>query len=280
MGDVTIDRGTAVVGVDGAGWAALDWAAAETAARGGSVVACLVRPDLSAEVVGAAEDVLHEAVTRAAKRVPAECVHPLLLHGDRATRLTELAHDAGLLVIGSRGRIDWSRQLTGSTVVPVAAHARCPLVVRPDRDGPPGPYPGHVVVGVDPSDAGDAALRFGYAYAAAHDRPLAAVRVTAGGTGDYWYDETMLDTHFAAEPDALALLAEQTEPYRRAYPAVSVKLAVAQADGPAEGLLRAGSGARLLAIGHRDREPAHAPLGPVAYAVLTDARCPVAVLRP
>lgn len=277
---MTVDAGTVVAGTDGVRWAALDWAAAEAAARGGRLVACLVRPDLSATAVGEAEELLGTAVTRAAARLPAERIRPLLLRGDPATRLTELARDAGLLVIGSRGRIDWSHRLVRSTVVPIAARARGALVVRPDRDGPPGPYAGHVVVGVDPSPAGDAALRFGFAYAAAHDRPLAALRVTADGGGDYWYDETMLDTHFATEPGALALLAGRTEPYRRVYPAVPVKLAVAEAPEPAAGLLRAGSGARLLAIGHRDRDPAHDPLGPVAYAVLTDARCPVAVLRP
>lgn len=284
MDDASVHRNTVVVGVDGAGWAALDWAARYASVSGARLLVCVAQPyedRLSREALDAAEEVLATARDRASRWLPPTRLDPCLRHGDPATELAEAARGADMVVVGSPGRIGWPERVLGSPVVSVIARARArAAVVRPDRDGPPGPYAGHVVVGVDLSAGGDAALRFAFEYAAARRLPLAAVRVaTDGGGEDYWFDERMLETHFAAVPGSMSLVAERVERLRHRFPEVPVKLAVSRSDDPGTGLLRAASGAQLLAIGQRDADPGHDPLGPVALTVLLDARCPVAVLR-
>ena len=76
-----------------------------------------------------------------------------------------------------------------------------------------GAFAGHVVVGVDGTPASRAALEFAFEEATLHRRPLVAVFVTDRRTDDFWYDETILSTHFAAEPAALELLATEVEPW-------------------------------------------------------------------
>ena len=49
--------------------------------------------------------------------------------GDPAQELVNASHDAGMLVVGSRGRGSFAQLLMGSVSSKVAHHAACPVVV-------------------------------------------------------------------------------------------------------------------------------------------------------
>jgi nucleotide-binding universal stress UspA family protein len=166
------------------------------------------------------------------------------------------------------------------TVHRVAAHARIPVVVARRSGGRThGTFAGHVVVGVDGTPASRAALEFAFEEASLHRRPLAAVYVTDRRTDDFWYDETILSTHFAAEPAGLDLLATEIEPWTNKFPGVHVKRGVF-AGRPLDGLLRAADTAALLVVGQSGhRTPAQALLGTIADGVIDAADSPVAVVK-
>jgi nucleotide-binding universal stress UspA family protein len=182
--------------------------------------------------------------------------------------LVRTSAHADLLVVAAGGR----------TTHQVATHALCPVVVvRPDTSSWHGPFAGHVVVGVDGSPPARAALAFGFGYAAAHRRPLAAVHVTPYDGHDFWVDDQMLETHLTEEPGTLAMLAGAVEPWTHEYPLVVVKRAV-YADRPVAGLMRAAAGATLLVVGDRGRGLiTRAVLGSVADGVIDHATGTVAV---
>ena len=177
--------GPVVVGVDGSPAAldALDWAAAEAAARHSPlrVVHVVTWPavvDPSGVVAAAsyhacliaADEVLDEAVSRARLVAPESRVIPRLVTGPAGCALLEQSLDAGLLVLGHRcGRM--RRLVTWSVNAKVVAHATCPVaVVSPFRTVPPGPSAARVVVGVDGPTQSSAAI--GYAYRAAAQRGI------------------------------------------------------------------------------------------------------------
>ena len=177
--------GPVVVGVDGSAAAleALDWAAAEAAARHSPlrvvhVVTWPAAVDPSGVVAAAsyhacriaAEEVLDEAVSRAWLIAPESRVIPRLVTGPAGCALLEQSMDADLLVLGHRfGRM--RRLDTWSVDAKVVAHATCPVaVVSPFRTVPPGPSAARVVVGVDSPTQASAAI--GYAYHAAAQRGI------------------------------------------------------------------------------------------------------------
>jgi nucleotide-binding universal stress UspA family protein len=245
-----------VVGYGGAtGGAAMAWAAEEAAASAARLIICVVCRPTSLLARHAAEPTpawlelanpaLARAVAATRTRLGGHRVTVSVRTGRPGPSLVETARHADLLVIGAGTH----PHLGSGTVGHVARHAACPVLVT----GPPatdsgGPFAGHVVVGVDGSAAGRAALAFGFAYADLHQLPLAATHITALRREDYWYDDVTLSTHFATEPADLELLADQLEPWTHSYPHVPVKRAVL-AGSVVGGLLRAGAGARLLVVG-------------------------------
>lgn len=280
-------RSTIVVGLGGAGgWHALAWAADEALATGGRLVLCHACPPespLAASGPSApmgrlelADPQLARAVASTRARLGGDRVALRVLPGRPAAVLVQAAADADLVVVGwpSRSGPHGLR----STAHHVAAHAPCSVVVARPIDGR-GPLAGHVVIGVDDSDAGRAALEFGFAHADLRRRPVAAVRVAAHADQDYWYDEATLSTHFTTEPADLNLLAAEVEPWMRKYPEVPVKRAVFTGQ-PVAGLTRAASGAALLVVGDHGRgRVARALLGTVSDGALETARGPVAVVH-
>jgi nucleotide-binding universal stress UspA family protein len=138
-----VRRGTVVVGIDGSAAAdrAVEWAVDEADRRGARL-----------RVVHAWEPVYDEmttgtAVLRDLAEVDAGCtldravehavarggcaVEPVLVKDLPWHALTDLSHDADLLVIGSRGRSEVRSLLFGSVAHAVTQTATCPVVVIP-----------------------------------------------------------------------------------------------------------------------------------------------------
>lgn len=183
--------------------------------------------------------------------------------------------DAALVVLGTRGLGGFSGLVVGSTAVEVAARARCPVVVvrGEERKGP-------VVVGVDGTPAGEAAIAFAFGEAAARGRDLVAVHT--------WTD-LLLETAFAggtAELDfsrlaqqAEEVLGERIAGWREKYPDTPVTRYVSR-ERASRALLRHAHDAGLVVVGSRGLGGFRGLLlGSTSQALLHHAPCPVAVVR-
>jgi nucleotide-binding universal stress UspA family protein len=282
-------RPTIVVGVGGGGgWNALAWATDEAVSTGARLVLChACRPDsalasrgpaIPTGLLELADPALARAVASTRARLGGERVALCVLPGRAEHLLVEAAADADLLIVGPLPAS--APRGFRSTTHYVAGHAPCPVVVvRPLAGGREAPFAGHVVVGVDDSAAGRAALEFGFGYADAHARPLAAVHVTADQRNDVRFDERIVLTHASGESAGLAELADEVELWMRKFPAVAVQRAM-YAGRPLPGLLRAAAGARLLVVGDHGHGPGvRALLGTVSDGAIDRASCPVAVVN-
>jgi nucleotide-binding universal stress UspA family protein len=267
----------------------LAWAVREAAATGATLV--VTRADVNKpEVWGAVargslraleivDRTLARAVAAARVRLGDQRVVIVVDRDPPGELLVHRARPGGLIVLGPPGHAGWWAR--GSTTYYSATHAPCPVVVvhestEPAGDGVSPHFRDHVVVGVDGSPAAREALGFAFAFAAEHDRPLAAVYVLRHLENDVWFDDTMLETHLATDPDEARALAEEIEPWHYKYPAVKVKRALV-AGRPAEWLRLASAGAALLVAGTAGGGPA--ALGSVSRGLIEQAYCPVAIVR-
>lgn len=143
--------GRIVVGVDGSSQAekAIDWALEESRVHGDDVI--LVHswqyPSLALTgyagetlpVFGAddikklAEEFLATSIKRVRKRAPDVHLDSLLVEGHPAAALVEASDGARLLVVGTRGLGGFKGMLMGSVSTACAHHARCPMVIVPER---------------------------------------------------------------------------------------------------------------------------------------------------
>ncbi|MCW6006226.1 universal stress protein [Micromonospora sp. CPCC 205371] len=272
------------VGVAGTAtsWQALAWAADARRALGHlprlprRVRARLVSAAVPMAVLELADPPLARAVAATRARLGGERVSVRIRPEHHAVALlADAAWEADLLVLGAPSGSGWRE-----TTHRLLGHVAVPTVVVRSVAGASGPFAGHVVVGVDGSEPSAGGLEFAFRYAAAHRAPIAAVHATSDAPDDFWFDDTMLETHFPTDPAGLRLLAEQVEPWTHKYPDVRVKRAVYTGRAlPA--LLRAAAGARLLVLGARGHGvAARALLGSVSHGAVDRAAGPVAVVPP
>jgi len=135
---------TIVVGVDGSahGDGALDFALEEAALRGTELrVVCAweIPPGVAfaavytAEALDAfraeAQSILNEALARVAGSQPAVKCLGKVVEAAPADALLQEARDAGMVVVGSRGRGGFASLLLCSVSQQVVHHAACPVVV-------------------------------------------------------------------------------------------------------------------------------------------------------
>jgi nucleotide-binding universal stress UspA family protein len=137
-----------VVGVDGSPQSrtALEWAVEQALRTGGDVDAVLAYNsglawiDVGSEAESlivtrsaeVAKQTLHDTI--AAAELPDDHsvrVHPLVVEGEPARVLVELAQHADLLVVGTRGRGGFAGLLLGSVSQRCAERSPCPVVVVP-----------------------------------------------------------------------------------------------------------------------------------------------------
>jgi nucleotide-binding universal stress UspA family protein len=143
---------TIVVGVDGSAPAqrALEFAAEEAVFRGARLHIISVweippavygggfTPALDQEALEAfrahAESVVQDALEHVKQRHPDCRVEGATAEGQPAEMLLEEARNAGLIVVGNRGRGGFASLLLGSVSQQVVHHAPCPVVVVPHEE--------------------------------------------------------------------------------------------------------------------------------------------------
>jgi nucleotide-binding universal stress UspA family protein len=205
-------------------------------------------------------DWLRELVD-AAERCGVDEVEADVVPGGIVDTLLDRAAGARMLVVGSYGDAAWTGMLAGSVAVTLIDRARCPVaVVRGSAPQVPPPRSGPIVVGVDGSEAGGAALDLAAQLAASVGAPLLAVRATA---------------------DAVAARAEaQLAAVRIRYPALLID--EREVEGTAYRVLaEQARDARLLVLGRHQAQPGiDVVLGSTDHGLVESVPCPVLIAGP
>lgn len=189
--------------------------------------------------------------------------------------LLEESTHAALIVVGTRGLGGFTGLVIGSTAVELAAHAHCPVVVARGVDSGTGP----VVVGVDGTPVGEAAIAFAFAAASARGASLVAVHTWTDLAVDAVLAGGAAALDFAPlERRAEEVLGERLAGWQEKYPDAPVSRYVSR-ERAARGLLRHAEHAQLVVVGTRGRGGFRGLLlGSTSQHLLHHAPCPVAVV--
>ncbi|MFF4620472.1 universal stress protein [Nonomuraea jabiensis] len=266
---------------------ALRWAVEEARLRRLPVLVCHawqwpypLRP-ISEQVLAHVEDVattvVHNGVDHARGFDARVEVRPLLAKGPVSAVLLDAAHEAALVVLGSRGVGGFEDLRVGSAAVQVPAYCVRPvIVVRPDE--PAGQSDVRVVVGIDGSLASQAAFAFALEEAALRG---GTVRAICG-----WWDPGALPGPDQLPfVDAATMRAGAEACFQQVvsvpisqYPDVPVTTDFVD-ERPPRAIVEAAEDASLLVLGgHGLGLRSGALLGAVTQAALSEVHCPVAVI--
>lgn len=284
---------TVVVGVDGSPTSerAVVWAAEQarlegrdltlvhaTDAAGATTLLWLDQAGLdSTAVVQAARDDAERLLAATADRVaglaPGVRVRGVVADLDPREALHELAHEAALVVVGSRGRGPVSSLLLGSVAHALSREPVCPLVVVRPTDGTQ-PRQG-VLVGVDESGGSPRALDFAYRQASLRGQHLQVVhclwdaRAASGDVGPE-------DEGYDAERRLLAeIVAGMTE----RYPDVVVRTVLTRGMVDRT-LVRLGEAAELVVVGTHTRRRASGLVRGRTASVVTEQSSSIVAVVP
>ncbi|KAB1140115.1 universal stress protein [Streptomyces luteolifulvus] len=230
------------------------------------------------------EPMVHGVLARAEERahgvVPDVEITRSVVAGEPLEVLEIESRSAALAVVGGRGHSGFAGLLLGSTAVHLAAHGHCPLMVVRGRPDPAGA----VVLAVDGSAAGEAAVEFAFAEAALRKAPLVALHVWNTWSEHAYEGPGDPLTAVVADVDHLRaaeqrLLDETVASLQEVFPEVAVERRLVRSRiRPA--LIDASRSAQLLVTGARGRGGfAGLLLGSVSQALLHHAHCPVTVVR-
>ncbi|WP_051027774.1 universal stress protein [Nocardia higoensis] len=286
--------GAVVVGTDGSRSAAtaVEWAA-RTAARSGRhlrIVVCVdpaahhplvdsydvLPPPISESQRTAAVEVLAEAVASARRVATDVTVTTEYAEDSPAHRLIDLSERAHLVVVGATPGVGTLAHL-GSTLLAVVVHARGSVVVvrgAPVDEGAP------VVVGVDGSAVGEAAIGAAFAEASARDADLVAVHAWSDLSTSAFAGLPYRDLPAQrVEDNERALLAERLAGWQEKFPEVAVTREVSLAD-PRRRLGERSKTAQLVVVGSRGRGGFRSLLlGSTSLWLVQHADCPVLIVR-
>lgn len=223
---------------------------------------------------------LGEARDAATTVVPGLEVDTELAAMPATTGLLRESENASVLFLGNRGHNPLTGLLGGSTALALASHAHCPVVLVRTNGADDNPRTGPVVVGVDGTEASEAAVAFAFAEAASTGATLVALHA---------YAESLLEAAFAEEGTPLnwtvqreladKTLAERLAGWQEKYPQVGVEREAVR-DRPTRALRRCAQTARLVVVGRRGRGGFRdLVLGSTSQQLLHHATCPVAVVR-
>jgi nucleotide-binding universal stress UspA family protein len=287
--------GPVVVGVDGSpsSLAAVDVAVNEARLRsvGLRVVHAFtwpaMHPPVGPSALGPTRGALREqvdrmvaqAVERARTQAPDVEVTRAVIAGEALAVLEGQSRRAALVVVGSKGQGRLTGVLVGSVAVHLAGHGHCPVMVVRGRPDPVGP----VLIGVDGSPEGAAAVAFACTEAALRGTDLMAVHVwgTLRDRTDLTLGPPSQDAHVAQlRTEGEQVLAEALARTSASQTGVEVSRRLVR--GPVrQSLIKESEGAQLLVVGARGHGGfAGLLLGSVSQAVLHHAHCPVTVVRP
>ncbi|MFI0504482.1 universal stress protein [Streptomyces albogriseolus] len=213
------------------------------------------------------DQVLEEAVAFVRSRHPGVEVSTLLAEGEPAWVLRQEARGAALVVVGS-WHLSRRREMSSSSVVlPLTAHAPCPVAVVPEPEHVTQ-QPAYFVVGVDGSPHAAAAVDMAFEEAALRGARLRALYV--------WHPPLLgvLDED-AAVRECRRVLSETVAGRTARYPDVEVHHEVVRGH-PVQVLAEASEHALGLVVGTRGRGGFTGMLlGSVSQGVLHHAGCPV-----
>ncbi|MGW1738718.1 universal stress protein [Nocardia sp. NPDC001965] len=283
-----------VVGTDGTDTAdrAVRWAADTAAQRGRALhivhgldlmaasaalgIYDAVAPGVIDTVRRRGEAALDSAVAQARETAPRLSIRAELSEAEPTRLLIERSADAHMVALGGSGDNGRFTHL-GSTLLAVTAHGHGAVVVvgRDGADLRPGAYP--IVVGVDGSACGQAAL--GAAFSEAAERRARLIAVHAWSDQRFGrfagYPSTIADPDIAAAAERL--LAEQLTGWQEKYPEVEVMRKVYLA-GPRHQLIEWSRLAQLVVVSSRGRGGFRSLLlGSTSNALVQHAHCPVMV---
>ena len=288
----TLRSDSIIVGVDESALAgqAVRWAAEQAVLEGRPVRlvravmpvpmgrsdhAAVVQPGTFASLRLHSEALLRQAHEQVHRVAPGVEVDEQLEVATARDLLLDVAEDAHLIVLGSRGRGPVLTHLFGSVGVGVVRRARCPVVVH--RPGHPGRVRDGVVVAVDATEDAVPVLEFAFRQASMRRLPLRVVHyvmdprsalVGVPMVGDL---SQQLQQSELVMSEAMAGLGER-------YP--DVRTTVSTTPGlAAHDIVTAATRADLVVVGTHQRPAADRLLvNSVSTAVLEHASCPVAVV--
>ena len=195
-----------------------------------------------------------------------------------ARALLDAGKAAAMLVVGARGRGGFASLLLGSVSQKVLHHATCPVaVIRGGQDPDPAGSEGRIVVGVDGSPNGDAALRWAIDEGRRRGSSVDVVHA--------WHMPFVAPYHYVPtdiDPLTFEETGRQTlaQAIRRAKLTAEDRVTeVCAMSGPSSLLLESAKGADLVVVGSRGLSAAKAAvLGSVSHQVTLHATCPVVVI--
>lgn len=277
-----------VVGLDGSPSAliALDWAAAEARTRGCGLTLVHAHPGdrYSLAVIDVApqelaDDIFDEALDRLAnQRFRDLDVRTVLRYGRVPRVLLRASLHAPMLVVGRQGLGRLAELVMGSTSLACAARTRVPLTIVPNAWEPPVRPRRCVLLGVDGSARGAAAVEYAFSLAAAREARIIAVHAMELPLG-YPADRPLRPDAARYEEAAAEVFVASVDPWRAKYPDVEVATAV-EYEHPALALAEYAAGADLAVIGGRGHGRVTGMLlGSVARSILRRMPIPITVVR-
>jgi len=220
---------------------------------------------------------LRDAEVLARSMAPNLDVTSALRSGGTVATLVSSTQGALMLVLGAERRSFVGRIWTGDVVGGAAARSHCPVViVAPEWD--PSEEHGRILVGLKSMDEARELLAAGLDLAHECKAELVVVHAwkLASGYDDIAANRVDSDAYGRRATSKIEPLINEL---RQTHPEIAVRIEVLHAQ-PAFALVKASADADRLLISR----PAHAStlhhLGPVARAVLHEARCPVEILPP
>lgn len=226
-----------------------------------------------------ADRLVADAVQRAHDAEAKVEVTSALVTGEPLTVLEAQSRKATLVVVGTRGAGGFVGLLVGSTAVHLAAHSHSPVLVVKEQPRPVQ----RIVVGVDGSPAGEAAVEFAFAEAALRHAPLTALHAWTLWNAPLpeLRDDGLSYTEPAGklQDSEERLVAQVLAGRTQRYPGVPMERKVVRS-GAREALIEASKDADLVVLGARGRGGfTGLLLGSVSQALLHHAHCSVAVVR-
>jgi nucleotide-binding universal stress UspA family protein len=286
-------RSEVVVGVDGSASsdAAVGWAAHDATIRKVPVRLLYVVAPTPADSIEAPNDTITQEQEARARQVLDRAHRIIEGRNDEArpevrvevryagvlATLVDASRDAQMIVVGTRGLGEFGRHMLGSVSSGLLHRAHCPVAVihDPDSARPDIRDVAAVLVGIDGSQASEAATALAFAEASLRGVPLVALHA--------WSDVGVfpilgMDWHVYRDKGD-EVLGERLAGWQEIYPDVQVHRRLVR-DVPARWLINESESAQLVVLGSRGRggfDGLH--LGSVSSAVAQSARVPVIVVR-